>query len=171
MLQAKSVRRTRAKVSKLWMRRTRSRRRGRSEVLRENSLLNLHQTIGNQAMGRRIQAKLTAGRSGDQFEREADRVAEQVVNTPDFISAPTVPLAAGRNAPTLQRMAETEDDLRILQGPHELFKGPLEGDEPVIRRTPQVEGDEEPAFQMTPIEEKEDPDQQHWSHDPAIDHP
>jgi hypothetical protein len=103
-----------------------------------------------------LQAKLTVGRSRDPFEREADRVAEQVVNTTDSVQSPATPLAAGRHAPTVQRMPETEDNLRVLQGPHEAFEGPLEEDEPVIRRMPQLEGDEEPALQMTPMAEEED---------------
>src|SRR2546423_530131 len=43
----------------------------------------LHQTIGNRAVGRLIQAKLKVNQPGDQFEQEADCVAEQVMRTPD----------------------------------------------------------------------------------------
>jgi hypothetical protein len=59
-------------------------------------------------------------------------VAAQVVNTPSSVHTPITPLAAGAHAPTVQRMPETENDLRVLQGPHEAFEGPLEEDEPVI---------------------------------------
>jgi hypothetical protein len=48
-------------------------------------------------------------------------------------------------------MPETEDDLRVLQGPHEAFEGPLEKeDEPVIRRMPQREREEETLTSATP---------------------
>ena len=51
------------------------------------NILNLHQTIGNQAVGRYIQAKLKIGRPGDKYEQEADRVADLVMRMPDpFIS-------------------------------------------------------------------------------------
>lgn len=42
----------------------------------------LHQTLGNQAISRFIQAKLRIGQPGDKYEQEADRVAEQVMRTP-----------------------------------------------------------------------------------------
>jgi hypothetical protein len=103
-----------------------------------------------------LQAKLTVGRAGDHFEREADRVAEQVVNTPASVHAPASPLAAGTHAPTVQRMPETEDDLRVLQGPHEAFEGPLEEDEPVIRLMPQSTADEEQTRQKMPMTEEDD---------------
>jgi hypothetical protein len=50
----------------------------------------LHKTIGNQAVlrmlshsGPAIQAKLTVNRPGDQYEQEADHVADQVMRMPD----------------------------------------------------------------------------------------
>lgn len=49
-------------------------------VLRQ-PFFHLQRTIGNQAV-RRIQAKLTVGAPDDIHEREADRVAEQVMRTP-----------------------------------------------------------------------------------------
>lgn len=47
-----------------------------------SSLLRLQRTLGNQVM-QRLQAKLTVGAPGDIYEQEADRVAEQVMRTPD----------------------------------------------------------------------------------------
>src|SRR4029450_3223282 len=54
-------------------------------------LLQLQQTMGNQAVLRlmrsgRLQAKLNVSQPGDMYEREADRVADQVMRMP----APTV---------------------------------------------------------------------------------
>jgi len=43
---------------------------------------NLHRTAGNRAIGQYLQAKLAVGIPGDQYEQEADRVAEQVTQTP-----------------------------------------------------------------------------------------
>ena len=43
----------------------------------------LQRTIGNQAVGQIIQAKLKIGQPGDKYEQEADRVAEQVMSMPE----------------------------------------------------------------------------------------
>ncbi len=43
----------------------------------------LQQTIGNQAVGRIIQAKLKIGQPGDKYEQEADSVADAVLRMPD----------------------------------------------------------------------------------------
>lgn len=52
-------------------------------------LVALQQSIGNRAVGRLVQAKLEVGRPGDRFEREADRVADQVMRMPaQNVSAP-----------------------------------------------------------------------------------
>src|SRR6266851_10358880 len=45
--------------------------------------LQMHETMGNQALGRFIQAKLKVSKPGDNFEQEADRVAAQVMRMPD----------------------------------------------------------------------------------------
>lgn len=42
-------------------------------------LIHLQQTMGNQAVGRLIQAKMRVGQQGDKYEQEADRVANQVM--------------------------------------------------------------------------------------------
>ena len=51
-------------------------------------ILNLQRTVGNQAVHRlfrsgMIQAKLKIGAPNDIYEQEADRVADQVMRTPD----------------------------------------------------------------------------------------
>ena len=52
-------------------------------------LLRLQRSIGNQAVGRLIQAKLKISQPGDQYEQEADRVADQVTSMPSPESTPT----------------------------------------------------------------------------------
>ena len=42
-----------------------------------------HQSLGNRALGEFIQAKLKVSQPGDQYEQDADRVAEQVMRMPD----------------------------------------------------------------------------------------
>ena len=56
-------------------------------------LVPLQHSIGNRAVGRLVQAKLIVGRPGDRFEREADRVADQVMRMPD--GAAPAGIAAG----------------------------------------------------------------------------
>ena len=46
------------------------------------TFVRLQQTIGNRAVGRLLQAKLTINQPGDEYEREADHVAEQVMRMP-----------------------------------------------------------------------------------------
>src|SRR5437867_11631155 len=53
-----------------------------------NPILQLQQTLGNQAVQRllqsgAIQARLKVSRPGDIYEQEADRVAEQVMRMPE----------------------------------------------------------------------------------------
>ena len=51
-------------------------------------ILRLQQTIGNRAVGQMLQATLTINEAGDEYEREADQVAEQVMQ----ISQPPTPI-------------------------------------------------------------------------------
>jgi len=57
--------------------------------------------LGNQAFGRVIQAKLQISQPGDEYEREADRVAEQVMRMPDAASAEPV---TGDALPPISRL-------------------------------------------------------------------
>lgn len=59
----------------------------------EDQILFLQRTIGNQAIGNLyksgvLQAKLRIGQPNDIYEREADRVAEQVMRMPEPIIQP-----------------------------------------------------------------------------------
>lgn len=110
----------------------------------------LQQTIGNRATGRLIRTKLKVGRPNDQYEQEADRVAEQVTNMP-------LP-AVGRGAVTassaaggiVQRAAAMEDDKRFV-GPHKKFDDPHEENESIQR----AEMKEEEPVQRQAGEEEE----------------
>ncbi|MBN1937894.1 MAG: DUF4157 domain-containing protein [Anaerolineae bacterium] len=52
----------------------------------QRDVLALQRTAGNRAVTGLIQAKLTVGAAGDQYEQEADRVAERVLNMPAPVS-------------------------------------------------------------------------------------
>ena len=106
-------------------------------------LLHLQQTIGNQAVARLLQTKLQVGQPRAQFEHEADRVSEQIVRTPDARASHTTPIAGNALTSSVQRTPETEDDERLLQNPREGFEDPVKEEEPVIRRMPQREEEDE----------------------------
>jgi outer membrane protein OmpA-like peptidoglycan-associated protein len=53
-----------------------------------NPHLQLQQTLGNQAFGQLIQAKLKISQPGDTYEQEADRLADQVMRVPDATAEP-----------------------------------------------------------------------------------
>ena len=69
-------------------------------------ILHLQRTVGNRTVGRLIQAKLAVSHPGDSYEREADRVAEQVTSMPSPASMPTV---------QRQMIPEEEKDTQPLQ--------------------------------------------------------
>jgi hypothetical protein len=64
-------------------RRSRGRKKKSDEAITIHPLLQLQQTIGNQAVGRIIQTKLKVGQPGDKYEQEADRVADTVMQMPE----------------------------------------------------------------------------------------
>jgi hypothetical protein len=63
-------------------RRTSLSRRPLSETSSEANLRSLQRSMGNRALGMFLQAKLEVGPPGDQYEEEADRVAEHVMRMP-----------------------------------------------------------------------------------------
>jgi len=71
-------------------------------VARPSDILALQRTVGNQAVTRLIQTKLTVSAAGDRYEQEADRVAEQVMTVPAPRSAPS----------SVQRAAEEEEEVQ-----------------------------------------------------------
>jgi hypothetical protein len=85
--------------------------------LTPGDMLYLQRTVGNRAVNRLIQAKLKSGQPGDEYEQEADLVAEQVPRMPEEETANASQAAGGqiqRNAPkpeeTLQRQAMPEEE-------------------------------------------------------------
>ncbi len=94
-------------------------------------VLALQHTMGNYTVQRLIQTKLTVGPAGDQYEQEADRVAEQVMTMP----------APAQTQPTVQRVEEEE----------ELQMKPLAASiTPLVQRAPE----EEEELQMKPLAER-----------------
>jgi hypothetical protein len=63
-----------------------SKQRGRAETVvpqrRSSPEVRLHRALGNQVYGQLVQAKLTVGASDDPYERQAERVADEVVRRP-----------------------------------------------------------------------------------------
>ncbi|MHC4204647.1 MAG: eCIS core domain-containing protein [Planctomycetota bacterium] len=105
----------------------------------DNPLLTQRQALGNQAMQRfaqscplrlpsasicpfggvchtcpaRVQTKLTINESGDKYEQEADRVADEVMRMPDPIDAERAPLSRISTIPYVQRQCpECEEELQ-----------------------------------------------------------
>ena len=104
-------------------------------------ILQLQRTIGNRAVGHMIQAKLVVSHSGDPYEREADRVAEQVTSLP----APDSTATAQR-----QLRPEEEKDKQPLQ------TKPLAASmTPLAQRQamPEEEKKEAPPVQKKPLAE------------------
>ncbi len=101
-------------------------------------ILALQRTVGNRAVTRLIQTKLTVGPAGDQYEQEADRVAAQVMRMP------SVP-------PPVQRQAEEEEELQT--------KPLATSITPVIRRQAAPEEEElqtKPLLQREVMPEEEE---------------
>lgn len=98
-------------------------------VASPRDILALQRTHGNRAVTRLIQAKLTVGPAGDQYEQEAERQAQQVMSGPaprspqpfqrqhDEPQVPTKPVIR-RVAPGAKSEAsqDIEDRLHALQG-------------------------------------------------------
>jgi hypothetical protein len=75
---------------------------------RPADILALQRTAGNQAVSALIQAKLKVGPAGDHYEREADRVADQVMT----MSSISPRASASRGKDSLQREASEENELQ-----------------------------------------------------------
>jgi hypothetical protein len=106
-------------------------------------ILHLQQVVGNQAVGRLIQARLKVGQPGDKHEQEADRVADAVMRMPE---------------PQVQRQVEEEEEEEQLQ-----TKSLADQITPLVQR--QAEGEEEEeeeqlqtkplADQITPLVQRQ----------------
>jgi hypothetical protein len=75
-------------------------------------ILQLQHTMGNRAVGRFIQAKLTVSQPEDVHEQEADQVAEQVMRMPDASSTEGAVVTRSSSLPNIQRVcSECEEEL------------------------------------------------------------
>jgi hypothetical protein len=118
---------------------------------RHEFLMRLQQTYGNRYVQRlvesvREQAKLTVGASDDPYEREADRVAEQVVNMPG---------PAENQSGSRQQAIEEEEQSRTQ---HFLRQQIAEEDKTSVDRLPDISqkqaGDEAPFLVSPDLEER-----------------
>ena len=102
------------------------------QIAPAQDILNLHQTIGNQAVQRLfesgfIQRKLTVGEPNDKYEQEADSVADEVMRMPE---------------PQVQRQSEEDEEEEMIQ------TKPI-GDQitPLVQRQVEPEEEEEETLQ------------------------
>ena len=75
------------------------------QAARPETALQIQQRYGNDAVSSLVQPKLMVGPAGDQYEQEADRVAEQLMSSPNMEGHP----------PALQRQQEEEGYLSTTQ--------------------------------------------------------
>lgn len=83
MQKVKSLKSVKQKTQGLPTRRIRRRKKRTDEAISLHPFLQLQKTIGNQAVGRIIQAKLKVGQPGDKYEQEAEHFAEPMIGIPD----------------------------------------------------------------------------------------
>jgi nucleoid-associated protein YgaU len=112
----------------------------------------LQKTIGNQAVLRMlsrtapaVQTKLTVNQPGDQYEQEADRVADRVMRMPDPIAAPEPPPASGGARGLHRKCSQCEEEEKVQrkeaghapevapQIVHEVLREPGEPLDPNVR--------------------------------------
>ncbi len=106
-------------------------------------ILALQRAVGNRAVTRLIQPKLMVGPVGDVYEREADRVAEQVVSAP----VPRSPGPAGGASQRPARGAVEGSAQRQAEEEEELQMKPLAASiTPLVQR----QAEEEEELQMKP---------------------
>jgi len=85
-------------------------------------LLQFHRMLGNRAVGRFIQAKLTINPPGDVYEREADWVANMVMRMPEPAIAEKTKASEQTRLPNIQRTCIECEEKRHQQ-PSIMMKG------------------------------------------------
>src|SRR5689334_17727292 len=75
-------------------------------------LMRLQQEIGNRNMGRFLQAKLQVSQPGNQYEQEADRVADQVMRMPDQAPVTLQPGGPPQISLLQRKCAECEEEVQ-----------------------------------------------------------
>src|SRR5215813_976076 len=78
-------------------------------------ILKMQRSIGNRATGKLIQTKLSISTSGDRFEQEADRVAEEILGAPRRTSAPERKLGPSASGTMQRACADCEDEEKTLR--------------------------------------------------------
>ena len=89
-------------------------------------LWQLHQMVGNQAVGRSIQAKLKISEPGDVHEKEADRVADEVMRMPEPGATQEAAATEQQQVPQIQRMGtdcQEEQAMRMMSEKEEEEEG------------------------------------------------
>ena len=118
-------------------------------------LLQFRQAIGNHAFGRIIRTKLRIGQTGDGYEQEADRVAEQVIGMPEPEVSDKTETSDQRQDTLIQRLCpECEDELHRHPEEKENVQTKLvtEQGAPLIQRQDGPEEEEE-SIQTKPLSE------------------
>jgi uncharacterized protein DUF4157 len=92
-------------------------KRGGYEPKNPHPILQLHSLVGNRAFSRFMQTKLQVSQPGDQYEQEADRVAEQVMRMPDPATPATVRSDGDPQISRLQRKCTQCEEEQIQQQP------------------------------------------------------
>jgi hypothetical protein len=111
-------------------------------------LTQIRRAVGSRAGGRFIQAMLTVSQPGDQYEQEADRVAEQVMRMPDQATPAVVRPEGPPQISRLQRKCEQCEEEQIQRQPMD-----EEMEEEQIQRQPMDEKMEEE--EEAPLQTKE----------------
>jgi hypothetical protein len=129
-----------------------------SNNLTPSQFLHLQRTLGNQAVGRILQAKLTISQPDDPYEREADQVADKVMRMPEpetpgeeETQIQTKPLA-GQITPLVYRMPEprVEEEQPPVQAMHD--EGAAHDEETTVAA--------KPLIQRVPLAVREDDDEE-----------
>ncbi len=100
----------------------------------------MQQTIGNRAVSRLIQTKLKVGKLGDVYEREADQVADRVMQMPNPKGTKGLTNTPAIQPLSIQRMGSEEDNVSLMA---------MEEEKPIQKQAE----DEESSVQMKEEEE------------------
>jgi flagellar biosynthesis GTPase FlhF len=120
-------------------------------------ILALQRLVGNRAVSRLIQTKLTVGPPGDRYEQEADRVAEQVMGMPS--RPPAVQRQEEeeelQTKPVVQRQEEEEE---VQMRP--LVQRQEEEEEVQTKPVVQRQEEEEEEVQMRPLVQRQEEEEE-----------
>ncbi len=142
------------------------------------AILTLQRAVGNRAVSGLIQAKVKVGPVGDQYEREADRVADQVMRTPAPVQRQAAPEEeelqmkplAATITPLVQRQASPEEEEELQAKP--LVQRQAEPEEEELQAKPLVQrqtAPEEEELQATPLVQRQaEPEEEELQAKPLV---